>query len=279
MPEEWEVEVRRLREIKAPASLDHRVAEGPRGDLPEPRSRRIVAAIVALGLFAAASGGLWFAFRPTSPGRVAGDTSAVEDVLVVTCAEEGAPQISTPVVGTHPNGIHVLVHGAPNTIALVVRSNSRPGWTWSSGSAGIDDEFVMDATPGLAFARCSSGEPVSTPDPGAPRQPDESTFTILDSAGYWTSTELTCDFDPAPTHYGDDTHIEGEPIEAAVRRMVPGVRSTDIVERAGYPEVSGHRQEIRIVRDGEIVAWASGFGRESWALDVVACAGSGIANS
>lgn len=280
MPEPWEIEVRKLRTLTAPTSLSSRVTQGPRGRPPEPPGRRIVTAVVALGLFTAVAAGAWLAFRPVHTGTAASGGPEPADVLVVTCSEDGPPEISTPVVRAHPDGIHVQVRGAPNTEALFIRSASRPGWDLSSGSNGIEDELVVGATPGEAFAGCFSGDPVPEREAGAPQQPDESAFTIVDPTGSWVSTELTCGFDPDTRHFEADRDSAGEPIESAARRAIPGVLDTDVVERAGYPQ-AGDRQEVRIVRDGEVVAWASGFifNAESWLFDVTACEGSGIASA
>lgn len=278
MPESWEREVRKLGALTAPTSLDLRVSEGPRAELPPPRGQRILAAAVALGLFASVGIGAWLFLRPVHDGLVADSTIEPADVLVVACLEDAAPTVSTPVVRAHRDGIHVHVVPARDTEALLIRSESRPGWHWSSGSNGIEAYLVMAATPGAAFASCLAVDPV--PPTGAEAdKTDESSFTILDPSGSWVSTELSCGFDTDVRHIEANGASADEPVVSAARQMITGVRESDVVERAGYPEALGDRQEIRVLRDGDIVAWASGFTFDgSWMFDVTACNGSDIAN-
>lgn len=54
MPERWEDEIRKLRELRPRQDLDARVAEGPRGEPSLPTRQRVVAAVTALVVFVAA---------------------------------------------------------------------------------------------------------------------------------------------------------------------------------------------------------------------------------
>ena len=54
MPERWETEIRKLREVEPGAGLGTRFEEGPRGEPTPPTQQRIVAAVTALTLFVAA---------------------------------------------------------------------------------------------------------------------------------------------------------------------------------------------------------------------------------
>jgi len=231
-------------------------------------------AVLLLGSNVDTGANVLLAYRvPTDP--------AAADVLLVTCGPDRPPEISTPVVRTHPDGIHIQVRGAPDTEALVVRSSSRPGWAWSSGSNGIEDEVVMAVTPGEAYATCFSGGPIAAPSPGAAQQDYEGSFTIVNPDGYWISTELTCAFDPDPHNVEAEVASASETIEAAARRIIPGINDSDVAEAAGYRNAPGNREEIRVVRDGEVVAWANGFAfrGETWSLEVTACQGSEIADA
>ena len=55
MPERWENEIKKLREFEPGADLESRVAEGPRGEPTPPTRQRVVAAVTALVVFAAAA--------------------------------------------------------------------------------------------------------------------------------------------------------------------------------------------------------------------------------
>lgn len=55
MPERWKNEIKKLREFEPGADLGSRVAEGPRGEPSPPARQRVVAAVTALVVFAAAA--------------------------------------------------------------------------------------------------------------------------------------------------------------------------------------------------------------------------------
>jgi hypothetical protein len=83
MPEPWERQVRRLREMKAPTErIWTRVEEGPRPDRPPSASQRVVAVVVALAVFAVGALIAWTALRPSSGtiGAAAGGTKAIVTV-------------------------------------------------------------------------------------------------------------------------------------------------------------------------------------------------------
>lgn len=65
MPERWQSELRRLRTVDMPPTLHDRIEAGPSGDRERSGRSRVVAAVVALGVFVAAGAFAWQAFRPT----------------------------------------------------------------------------------------------------------------------------------------------------------------------------------------------------------------------
>lgn len=81
MPERWERELARLREVQPPADLDARIAEGPHGELPPPTSRRVVAAVTAFALFAAAGAFAFVVLR--EDGSNGGVVRGVDDPHLV----------------------------------------------------------------------------------------------------------------------------------------------------------------------------------------------------
>jgi hypothetical protein len=89
MPERWERRLERLREVEAPASIEVRTSEGPRNPSPSPGNRgRVVAAVVAFAVFAAAAAFAWRAFD-TRTGSTTGRTSGEPPRLSVTLESNG----------------------------------------------------------------------------------------------------------------------------------------------------------------------------------------------
>lgn len=82
MTERWQEELRKLREVRPTPDLDARIAEGPRPEPPPPASRRVVAAVTAFALFAAAGTFAFAVLRDRSGSDVLG--GADEPRLVLT---------------------------------------------------------------------------------------------------------------------------------------------------------------------------------------------------
>ena len=82
MIERWQEELRKLREVRPTADLDARIAEGPHADMPTPAGRRVVAAVTAFALFAAAGAFAFSVLRDRSESDVLG--GADEPRLVLT---------------------------------------------------------------------------------------------------------------------------------------------------------------------------------------------------
>jgi hypothetical protein len=83
MPEPWERQVRRLKEMKAPTErIWTRVGEGPTPDRSPSASQRVVAVVVALAVFTVGALVAWSALRPSSDtiGASAGGTKAIVTV-------------------------------------------------------------------------------------------------------------------------------------------------------------------------------------------------------
>ncbi|MGH2673486.1 MAG: hypothetical protein ACRDHC_10960 [Actinomycetota bacterium] len=83
MPERWENEIKKLREFEPGADLGSRVAEGPRGEPSPPARQRVVAAVTALVLFAAAAIFAVRVFGTDSDGRVATPGPGPDDRIVI----------------------------------------------------------------------------------------------------------------------------------------------------------------------------------------------------
>lgn len=96
MPERWEHEIRKLRELRPSEDLKARVQEGPRGDLPPPARGRVVAAVTALAVFAAAAVFVTRALAPAPDDRpqppLDGTGAGSGSVLVLDLeVNDGAP--------------------------------------------------------------------------------------------------------------------------------------------------------------------------------------------
>jgi hypothetical protein len=123
MPERWEREIEKLREFEPGRDLESRVAEGPRGETPPPARQRVVAAVTALVVFAAAG---FFAVRVFGTGADRDGTNRVG--------------------GTHGSVVLELSGGnAPEATLRYgdqVQGGVRASYTWCEGDecvSGISD--------------------------------------------------------------------------------------------------------------------------------------------
>ena len=213
---------------------------------------------------------------PTPTETASPEPTEAADVLRVACRPDGTAEVLTPVVSAQPDGLHVLVDDQAGSEAVVVRQPSRPGFAWSSGSSGLDDEFVMLVPPGESYVGCfAAGWAPAAEGPSA--APGEAAFIVVDPDGYWVSTDPTC---PASTWEGFHVNWQGDAGATraeAVLRYVPGILPVDTVEAAGYTGSPHQREVVRVVRSGEIVAWVMAHNLAgSWSFDGYTCPGSGI---
>lgn len=137
---------------------------GARMTGPPSAVQRVAIIVGALGLSALTIAMLVAAFggRDDRLNSPVGDGSpAVSSVLRVRC-EQGSAIVLTPVVEAQPDGVHVLVDSDDGSSHVVVRPEPDQADTprWSSGSNGLDDEFVQEYGPGNYRIRCftSTGE-------------------------------------------------------------------------------------------------------------------------
>ena len=219
---------------------------------------------------------------PNGAGQATSDATPsgeAADVLRLACSPDGTPEVLTSVVRPQPDGLHVIVDNRSNAEAVIVRHPSRPYQAWSSGSNGLDDEFVMLTPPGEAFVSCMpvTVSPTPAPSPGAPLQPNEASFAIVDD-GSWVSADPVCGLSDRwsfQVQTSVSTHNGWTPAEAAAR-LVPGIRPSDVVERAGYLGSPFEDESVRVVRDGQVLAWMRAHSHGYWSFDGFACLGSGI---
>jgi hypothetical protein len=92
MPERWETQIRKLRDVEPGPDLGTRFEEGPRGEPTPPTRQRIVAAVTALALFVAAG---VFAVRVFGPGpeeNVIGAPGDEASLVLELSSNDGHPQ-------------------------------------------------------------------------------------------------------------------------------------------------------------------------------------------
>jgi PASTA domain len=165
-------------------------------------------------------------------------------VLRMTCPTSGPPEVRTPVVFAQPDGLHVVVDNRSDAEFIHIRQPSRPSMGWSSGSYGLDDEFILPVPPGEAFIGCLANSDSRTLE--GPMQPDEAAFEIVED-GTWVSMDLVCRFQESLEFSAADASLETLDSVEAVRGLVPGILPLDRVERAGYAEYRA-LSFVRIVR-------------------------------
>ena len=95
-------------------------------------------------------------------------------------------------------------------------------------------------------------------------QLDYASFEVVtDDSGY-KSAELECSGGEwvqsgGPEYIGGVKGKKGDPVEMVRRRFSKHIKEGDVVEVAGYPEIStsqiaGDSRYVRVVRDGKVVA-------------------------
>jgi len=207
-------------------------------------------------------------------GPAAHVAETASDVLHVTCQADGTATVQSATVQAQADGLHVVVVDQAGAKAVVFTQPSRPSLAWSSGSNGLDGEFVSLVAPGETIARCEQAGTTydtSKVDPGA------ATFVVLDPNAYWTSADLAC----GPLD--DSWAMDVQPVDPlvttiydAARMAAPGISDTDLVESAGYIVSRADAGLVRVVRDGQVIAWLRDAFADGWAFDGYACPGSGI---
>jgi hypothetical protein len=175
----------------------------------------------------------------------------VPDVAEIRCGET-ATKVVTPFVHPQRDGVHVrFVNTSAGERSYSLMS------TWGGGGDGGGpgtDEDVWTFGPGRATVICS--DPFGAQDPS--EIPHTIHLTIVDPEGLFVSTALTgclegeqftIEASPPANPQGEP----GDPVDIARRSFAEnnGLRASDLVERAGYPEEAKAR--VRMVRDGETV--------------------------
>jgi hypothetical protein len=185
------------------------------------------------------------------------------EVAVVIC-EPAGPRVLTPVVRPQQDGVHVRVRNTfDETVSLGLRE-VLGGGRGDGAPPGVS-ELVFPVAPGDLIATCSPGDA----DHGDARW--RAPLQVVDPQRLFVPYALECGTGGGGrefTDYGPGAQGDhGDPVEIA-RRTLPGLRSTDVVERAGYPSEreSSENAIVRVVRDGQVVqvAYYRSDGRGGW---------------
>jgi hypothetical protein len=276
MTERWQKELRKLHGVQpSEGAWEQATARAPSGDGLLPTRQRVVAGVVAFGVFIAAASFVWLS-RPQAP-RTAGEggrgQSGIPSVLAVVCSDAGA-DVSSPQVAVQEDGVHVHVDNPGGFDEVVLEPIGDPNpWRFWSGSSGLDGPFIRESEPGRWRVGCVRGE---QQDPTA--VVGWSAVELIDPNAFWIPTTLACGEGDELTHNepAPIPKVAGESPEQAIARVL-GLREGDLVEEAGYRD--SYRQPYRIIRSGEVVAWVlfSDWTEMWWRLTAGwACPGQGF---
>jgi hypothetical protein len=293
MTERWQKELRKLRGVEPPEGVWERATTRiPSGDGLPPARQRVVAGAVAFGVFIAAASFAWLAFgslgKPEKDreARVVrpGGPAAVQ-IGVIRCRSNGQTVVKTPRVAVQADGVHIRVQETSGAGALMVFPDVWDGGVQTSGfPRGIEDEGDVLAVPaGRARIACDwpNDDDMTSRDELAASVPIE----FVNDQGLYHLDELVCPHedrrfpdDPSLRAYavGND-HV---PLPDVIRRVVPGIRDTDVVDYGGYPQAESSFRSWRVVRNGVVLALIrdpNAFGG-TWPFGPIeTCEGSGIA--
>jgi hypothetical protein len=181
----------------------------------------------------------------------------------ITCAADGAH--ATSPVAVQPDGVHFIVEARQDVTAIVGDGRGDEPDEWLSGPGQAVSTLLGTGTyeVGCRDGRTDQVLPLRAP------------LEIIDPGGLWLEDRLTCqDRSIGISDYVEGTEGEHGDLVAALRRHVTGLQPGDMVTPAGYPAADG--REIRIVRDGIVVAVASYEQSEpgNWLLSTFAVCGS-----
>jgi hypothetical protein len=215
---------------------------------------RIDRILIAAGLCAAIVGGLVLA-ATTSP-LPAPAAPPVPDAVRLTCLGNGDEMLRGTTVDVQPDGVHLEItqaHGGPPS---EVRLASWQGATrrLGTGRPGIERLTISDPymPPGNWLIGCF--------DPARHRAGNAPSnflkLSLVDPTNVWVPTTLACEHGtPRLGPSGDAVDLAGVPPgrrRHALLRRTPGLKPTDGIERAGYPDAD--LRLFRAVRGGRVVA-------------------------
>ena len=249
------------------------------------RSRRsagtaAVALVVAVGvalphasLFAHRGGSLHLGSGGPGASETSPTAAGPQDVAVIDCT--GAQtDVRTPDVDVQPDGVHIRTEGP--TDAHLMLHLVPVGHPEREVSFGIDDTvIVLPLAPGPWRVHCADADPDDV-DAGSGWYG----ISFLDPQHLWTSPELACSDAQETVGLSSETVTSRDDVPGAIRAAVEGIRDSDRIETAQYPE--GEQMAFRVVRDGATVAvvWflaRDGLPSSDLVFSVTACPDAGFA--
>jgi hypothetical protein len=295
MSERWERELLKLRDAELPERVRVRADEGPRGHDLQPSRQRVVTALVAFAVFAAAGGFLWRAFWPspaTTPSTGVTETDTPADGVEFTISDGllgailrsgGVEQIGItgePWIVSDPYDGHAvpdvtvrdfpyLIQVRPGSPFTVSAPESLDGYTWwpqlprdADGGQIVPSRLGpqvfflrVTLTDGRAFDVAFGIEVTESPNPEGIRPND-----LL---GCWP---------PRPFEFSRKVVLEPAG-SSFIEVNVDGVRPADGVAPLHGDLERGWGPWL-VSREGVTIAWI-----DYRSLGGVACEGSGIAGA
>jgi hypothetical protein len=204
---------------------------------------------------------------PDAPPGAAGPTP---NTAVVRCLA-ARTETSTPIVNAQADGLHLEVEngGGAQAVTVVGGWERERTFTVPIADQGVRASIVIPVRPGRVQISCrSNGETGPGDDPLADRGSDG--LQLQDPTGFFLPYAPSCDSsDELPLEPPNARLLPSG--EAYLRGNLSGIRTEDVVERAGYLEGRSDAGPWRVVRDGEVVAQV-----DYPSLEGITCRGSGI---
>lgn len=185
---------------------------------------------------------------PQPEGEPPVQEQPLPDLAQIECEVNGA-RVLTPAVRPRADGVHLEVRNETG-VELSFSALSVEGAGRGSDAPHPSVTYVWPLAPEKVFVKCVDSEADPSEIEGAPLE-------IVDQEGVWLSTRLHSGCRSAVSTSGSSIAgakgERGDPVDVARRAFERwGLRPTDVVERAGYPE--GEETIVGVLRDGRVVA-------------------------
>lgn len=211
--------------------------------------------------------------EPTATPR---DAVNIPDVAQVRCTDAGT-ELLTPVVRPQADGVHLQVESLASATAISARtpetSPPESGLIAEFGAHTGGGTLVLAIAPSRYLVTCvrDRGEDLRV-DPAT-----EKPLDVVDADGHWFPDRLACSDGRRRYTLGSDKNRRFSDEEQLIRTIVPGIRATDVIGPAGYPEATrGQEWDWRIEREGKVLALLNVADEGIDVAIVDACSGSGI---
>ncbi len=242
-------------EIEARAAIPRLTGSEPETPWTQPPRRRRVGAIALAGTLAVAlvAGLITVAGHKPGPQLQA----PVPDVVRITCLRGDREQLASDTVAVQPDGVHFEIsQGHPGKPSLVELGSSGLGYGSLSvgftSPRGVRSFTVsnMETGAGYTSVGCFDRRPPIT------ELKDFTSLHLVDPTGLWVSTRMRCDGETGHIQYSSESvSLQGVSRAGwarALLRRTPGLRPTDVVEPAGFPDAA--EPTFRAVRNGSVIA-------------------------